>query len=61
MAMTLHMVPEGRNIAASLPSSAAMRSFSACTVGSSPCCSSPSSARIMASFMAGVGRVWVSE
>ena len=51
--MTLHMVPDGRNIAASLPISAAMRSHSACTVGSSPCCSSPTSARIIASFIAG--------
>lgn len=59
--MTLHMVPEGRNIAAGLPSSAAMRSHSAFTVGSSPYCSSPSSAAIMACFIAAVGRVWVSE
>src|ERR1700761_3880791 len=61
MATWLHMVPEGRNIAASLPSSAAMRSQSSQTVGSSPCCSSPTSAAIIASFMAREGRVWVSE
>ena len=61
MATTLHMVPEGRNIAASLPSRAATRSQSACTVGSLPCCSSPTSARSIASRMAGVGRVCVSE
>ena len=61
IATTLHMVPEGRNTAASLPISAAMRSQRAWTVGSSPCCSSPTSARIMASFIAAVGRVWVSE
>ena len=59
--MTLHMVPDGRYIAASLPMSSAMRSQSAWTVGSSPCCSSPTSASIIAAFMAGVGRVWVSE
>src|SRR5579875_1594483 len=61
MATWLHMVPEGRNTAASLPISAAMRSHSALMVGSSPCCSSPTSASIIAAFMAGLGRVWVSE
>jgi hypothetical protein len=61
IATTLHMVPDGRKIAASLPSSAAIRSQSAFTVGSSPCCSSPTSAAIMAAFMAALGRVCVSE
>ncbi len=61
MATWLHIVPVGRNIAASLPSIAAMRSHSALTVGSSPCCSSPTSASIIAAFMAAPGRVCVSE
>ena len=59
--MTLHIVPDGRNTAASLPSSAAMRSQSAVTVGSVPACSSPTSARSIAWRIAGVGRVCVSE
>ena len=57
----LHIVPLGRNTAASLPIIAAIRSHSALMVGSSPPCSSPVSAAIIASFMARVGRVWVSE
>ena len=61
MAIWLHIVPLGRNIAACLPSRAAMRSHSAHTVGSSPACSSPTSAAIIAAFIAGVGRVCVSE
>ena len=55
------MVPDGRNIAASLPSSAATRSHSAQTVGSEPACSSPTSAAAIAARIPGVGRVWVSE
>ena len=61
MAIWLHIVPLGRNIAAGLPSSAAMRSHSSCTVGSSPCCSSPTGARVIAASMAGEGLVCVSE
>ena len=54
------MVPEGRKTAASLPSSAATRDWSALTVGSSPRCSSPTSAAAMASRMAALGLVTVS-
>ena len=61
MATSLHMVPLGRKIAASFPISAAMRPQRALMVGSSPLCSSPTSASIMAARMAGVGLVWVSE
>jgi hypothetical protein len=61
MAISLHIVPEGRNSAASWPSSAATRSSSASTVGSARRCSSPTSARAIASRMAAVGLVWVSE
>ncbi len=61
MATWLHMVPLGRNIAACLPSSSAILSHSAWTVGSVPYCSSPTSARIIASFMAAEGLVCVSE
>lgn len=60
-AATLHMVPEGRNTAASLPSSMAVRAQSSLTIGSSPSCSSPTSAQAMASRIAGDGLVWVSE
>ena len=59
-AISLHMVPEGRKTAASLPSSAATRAWSALVDGSSPRCSSPTSAPAMASRMAAVGRVTVS-
>src|SRR5438105_1078880 len=59
-ATRLPCVPLGTNSAASLSSIAAMRSCSALTVGSSPNTSSPSSARIIASRMPGVGRVTVS-
>src|SRR5580704_11396142 len=55
------MVPDGRNTAASLPKSVAMRSQSSWIAGSSPCCSSPTSAAIIAAFMPGDGLVWVSE
>jgi len=61
IAIWLHIVPDGRNTAASLPRSAAIRSVSAHTVGSSPCCSSPTSAAIIAAFMAADGFVCVSE
>ena len=57
----MHMVPLGRNIAACLPISAATRSHRAFTVGSEPSWSSPTSAAIMASRMARVGLVCVSE
>ena len=59
-AIWLHMVPEGRNTAASLPSSAATRSCNALVVGSSAFCSSPTSASAMALRIAGEGRVAVS-
>jgi hypothetical protein len=55
------MVPDGRNIAASLPSSAATRSHNAQTVGSDPACSSPSGACAIASFIPGEGSVCVSD
>src|SRR5438477_466925 len=61
VAATLHMVPDGMNTAASLPSKSATRSHSKFTVGSSPICSSPTSARVIASRMPCVGRVWVSD
>src|SRR3979490_553469 len=61
MPATLHMVPEGRNTAASWPSRSATRSHNRLTVGSSPICSSPTSARAIASRIAGVGRVCVSD
>ena len=61
MAIWLHMVPVGRNTAACLPVKAAMRSHSSLIVGSRPPCSSPTSASIIAAFIAGVGRVCVSE
>ena len=54
-AIWLHMVPEGRNTAASLPRSAATRSCRALVVGSSAFCSSPTSASAMALRMAGRG------
>ena len=59
--IALHIVPLGRNTAASWPSSSATRSHSAMTVGSSCLCSSPTSASAIALRIAGVGRVWVSE
>jgi hypothetical protein len=55
------IVPDGRKIAASLPSIAATRSCSALTVGSSPYWSSPTGAAAIAARMAAVGRVTVSE
>ena len=59
-AISLHMVPDGRNSAASLPSSSATIEQSSRTVGSSLRCSSPTSAFAMASRIAREGRVWVS-
>ena len=59
-AISLHMEPDGRKTPASLPSIAATRACSALTVGSSPRCSSPTSASAMAWRMAAVGRVTVS-
>jgi hypothetical protein len=60
-AIALHIVPLGRNTAASCPSRSATRSHSAITVGSSSFCSSPTSASAIARRISGVGRVWVSE
>ncbi len=59
-AISLHMVPDGRNTAASLPSSSATISQSRLTVGSSIFCSSPTSASLMKRRMSAVGRVTVS-
>jgi hypothetical protein len=59
--ISLHIVPLGRNTAASKPSSSATRAHNAFTVGSANDCSSPTSASAMARRIAGVGRVWVSE
>src|ERR1051325_8700945 len=59
-AISLHMVPEGRNSAASLPSSSATASWSSLTVGSSPFCSSPTSASHMKRRISRVGFVTVS-
>ena len=56
----LHIVPDGRKSAASLPSSSATISCSRLTVGSSSCCSSPTSASHMKRRIAAVGRVTVS-
>src|SRR6056297_2942536 len=61
MASRLPMVPEGTKSAASLPNIEAARSSSSLTLGSSPATSSPTSARIMDSRIAGVGRVTVSD
>ena len=61
IATWLAIVPVGNQRPASCPSSAATRSWSRLTVGSSPNWSSPTSARAIASRIAGVGRVTVSE
>ena len=53
-------MPDGMNTPASFPSSAATRSQSASVVGSESDCSSPTTARAMASRIPAVGRVWVS-
>src|SRR5216683_360044 len=55
------MVPLGTNSAASLPSSAAMRSCRRLTEGSSPYWSSPTGASAIALRMPGEGKVTVSE
>jgi hypothetical protein len=60
IATRLHIVPEGMNTPASCPSRSATRAQSARVVGSESDCSSPTSARAMASRIPGVGRVWVS-
>src|SRR5437870_5170204 len=59
-AISLHMVPDGRNTAASLPRSSATISFRRLTVGSSSFCSSPTSASHTKRRMSAVGRVTVS-
>jgi hypothetical protein len=59
-AISLHIVPEGRNTAASLPSSSATISCSRLTVGSSCFCSSPTSASNMKRRISAVGLVTVS-
>ena len=61
MATRLHIVPVGKKIARSLPRRSAIRSWSSLTVGSAWRCSSPTSAVAIASRIASVGRVWVSE
>jgi len=55
------MVPLGNQSAACLPSSAATRSCSAFTVGSSPYWSSPTGAAAIAARISADGRVTVSE
>src|SRR3990170_8625275 len=55
------IVPDGTNKAASLPRRSAANAWSRLTVGSSPKTSSPTSARAIASLIAGVGWVTVSE
>src|SRR5213082_2800527 len=57
----LPMVPEATKTAPSLPRREAAIASSRWTVGSSPHTSSPTSARAIASRIAGVGRVSVSE
>src|SRR5262249_18372306 len=59
-AMALAMVAEGRKMLASLPSNAATCACKALVVGSSPRCSSPTTAWAMACRMPGVGCVTVS-
>jgi len=55
------VVPDAMNTAVSLPSKSATRAHSAFTVGSSPICSSPTGALAIASRIAGLGVVCVSE
>ncbi len=55
------MLPDGMNSPASKPVRCASSCCSALTLGSSPYTSSPTSAVAIASRMAGVGRVTVSE
>ena len=59
-AISLHIVPLGRNTAASCPSSCATRSSSKRVVGSAPRCSSPTSAAAIAARIPLLGRVCVS-
>src|SRR6478609_10509251 len=59
-AIRLHIVPEGRKSAASLPVSSATNSCSALTVGSVRNCSSPTSASAIALRIPADGRVAVS-
>ena len=59
-ATRLHIVPVGSQSAASFPSRSATRSCRRMMVGSSPFCSSPTSAAAIAARMPGVGRVSVS-
>ena len=61
IATWLAIVPVGNQRPASCPSSAATRSWSRLIDGSSPNWSSPTSAAAIASRIAGVGRVTVSE
>ncbi len=56
----MHLVPEGRNIALSLPKSSATIAQRRRTVGSSSFCSSPTSAAIMNRRISAVGFVLVS-
>ena len=58
--IALHMVPDGRKTAAGLPRSSATISQRRFTLGSSPRCSSPTGASLIAARMGGVGRVCVS-
>ena len=60
IAISLHIVPEGRNTESSLPSSAHTRSRNRFVVGSSNFCSSPTSALAIARRISSVGRVLVS-
>src|SRR5262245_6169970 len=59
-AMALAMVAEGRKMLAALPSNAATCTCKALVVGSSPRCSSPTTAWAIACRMPGVGWVTVS-
>src|SRR4051812_10965087 len=61
IAIWLHIVPLGRNSAASWPNNEATRSCRAFTVGSSPRCSSATSADAIARRIPSLGRVWVSD
>ncbi len=56
----LHIVPEGRKTAASLPSSSQVIRWSSVVVGSSPFCSSPTSAAHMNWRISREGRLAVS-
>ena len=59
-AISLHMVPDGKKTAVSFCSRSATRRHSAFVVGSSPACSSPTSASAMAARIPALGRVRVS-